>query len=85
MVIDDKSILIDRVNAALSDIRPFLQEDGGNIEVVDVTDDMVVHVKWLGMCENCSMSAMTMKAGVAQAIKSKMPEINDVIAVNGLS
>jgi Fe-S cluster biogenesis protein NfuA len=85
MVLEDKSVLLEKVNIALNDIRPFLQEDGGNIEVVDVTDDMVVQVKWLGMCQSCSMSAMTMKAGIEQAIKSKMPEIRGVVAINGLS
>jgi Fe-S cluster biogenesis protein NfuA len=85
MVLEDKSLLLEKVNMALNDIRPFLQVDGGNIEVVDVTDDMVVQVKWLGMCESCSMSAMTMKAGIEQAIKSKMPEIRGVVAINGLS
>ena len=85
MVIEDRSLLIEKVNKALNDIRPFLEVDGGNIEVVDVTDDMVVKVKWLGMCESCSMSSMTMKAGIEQAIKSKLPEINSVIAVNGFS
>ncbi len=85
MVLEDKSLLIEKVNIALNDIRPFLQVDGGNIEVVDITDDMVVKVKWLGMCESCSMSAMTMKAGVEQAIKTKLPEINAVVAVNGLT
>jgi Fe-S cluster biogenesis protein NfuA len=85
MVLEDKSLLLEKVNIALNDIRPFLQVDGGNIEVVDVTDDMVVQVKWLGMCESCSMSAMTMKAGIEQAIKSKMPEIRGVVAINGLS
>lgn len=85
MVLEDKSLLIEKVNLALNDIRPFLQVDGGNIEVVDITDDMIVQVKWLGMCESCSMSAMTMKAGVEQAIKTKLPEINAVVAVNGLT
>ncbi len=85
MVLEDKSLLLEKINIALNDIRPFLQVDGGNIEVVDVTDDMVVQVKWLGMCESCSMSAMTMKAGIEQAIKSKMPEIRGVVAINGLS
>jgi Fe-S cluster biogenesis protein NfuA len=84
MVIADKNILIDRIEAALNDVRPFLRVDGGDIEVVDVTDDMVVQLKWMGMCESCSMSTMTMKAGIEQAIKSKMPEINGVMAVNGI-
>jgi Fe-S cluster biogenesis protein NfuA len=82
MVLEDKSLLIKRINIALDDVRPFLEVDGGNVEVVDVTDDMTVKVKWLGNCENCSMSAMTMKAGIEQAIKSKLPEIHSVVAVN---
>ncbi len=85
MVIGDKSHLIERVNVALNEIRPFLEVDGGNVEVVDITDDMTVQVRWLGNCQNCSMSRMTMKAGIEQAIKSKMPEIQHVVAMNGLS
>jgi len=77
--------LVDRVDAALEEIRPHLQVDGGNIEVVEITDDMTVKVKWLGNCEFCSMSAMTMKAGVEQTLKSKVPEIQSIEAVNGIS
>ena len=77
--------LIDRVDAALEEIRPHLQVDGGNIEVVEVTDDMTVRIKWLGNCEFCSMSAMTMKAGVEQTLKSKIPEIQSIEAVNGIA
>jgi Fe-S cluster biogenesis protein NfuA len=84
MVLESKSQLIEKINHALDDVRPFLEVDGGNVEVVDVTDDMTVKVKWLGNCENCSMSAMTMKAGIEQAIKSKLPEIQAVIAVNSV-
>ncbi len=85
MIIADKSHLIERVNVALNEIRPFLAVDGGNVEVVDVTDDMTLQVRWLGNCENCSMSRMTMKAGIEQAIKSKLPEIQHVVAMNGVS
>ncbi len=70
---------------ALDDVRPHLAVDGGNIEVVEVTEDMGVKIKWLGNCEFCSMSIMTMKAGVEQAIKSKVPEITGVEAVNGMT
>jgi Fe-S cluster biogenesis protein NfuA len=84
MVISDKDLLLSKIDAALNDIRPFLQVDGGNVEVVDLTDDMTVQIKWLGMCENCSMSAMTMKAGIEQAIKSRLPEIKAVVALNGM-
>ena len=85
MVIEDKSLLIEKINIALNEVRPFLQADGGNVEVVDVTDEMTVQVKWIGTCQTCSMSSMTMKAGIEQAIKSRLPEILHVEAINGLS
>ncbi len=80
----DKKALIDKIDKALEDIRPHLAVDGGNVEVVDVTEDMHVTVKWLGNCEFCSMSAMTMKAGIEQAIKSRIPDVTSVSAVNGV-
>lgn len=80
----DKEKLLAEVNEALNEIRPHLIVDGGNIEVVDITDDLTVQVKWVGNCINCSMSAMTMKAGVEQAIKSKIPTIKKVEAINGI-
>lgn len=81
----EKEQLITKIDKALNDVRPHLAVDGGNVEVVDVTEDHIVKIKWLGTCEGCSMSAMTMRAGIEQAIKSKMPEISSVEAVNGLS
>jgi Fe-S cluster biogenesis protein NfuA len=85
MVAEDNSLLIAEIEKALDEVRPFLQVDGGNVEVVGVTDNNVVQVRWLGTCQNCSMSSMTMKAGIEQAIKSKLPHIAGVIAINGLS
>ena len=76
--------LVERVDAALEEIRPHLQVDGGNVEVVEITEDMTVRIKWLGNCEFCSMSAMTMKAGVEQTLKAKIPEIQAIEAINGL-
>lgn len=81
----EQETLKDRVDAALESLRPHLKVDGGDIEVVEVTDDMTVRVKWLGNCEFCSMSAMTMKAGVEQTLKSKIPEIKSIEAVNGMN
>lgn len=74
--------LQEKINQALDEIRPHLAVDGGNIELVEVTDDLTVKIRWLGNCAFCSMSEMTMKAGVEQAIKSRLPEIKNVIAVN---
>ena len=78
----DKTALLHQIELALDDIRPHLAVDGGDVEVVDVTDEMTVQVKWLGACESCSMSVMTMKAGVEQAIRSRLPQIRSVEAVN---
>ncbi|MBK9734997.1 MAG: NifU family protein [Saprospiraceae bacterium] len=83
MLTEVYSDILDKVNHALDEIRPHLAVDGGNIEVVEITNDLIVRIKWLGNCEHCSMSAMTMRAGVEQALKSKMPEIKAVEAVNG--
>lgn len=68
----EKDLLLKKVNKALDDIRPHLAVDEGNIEIVDITQDMHVKVKWLGNC-GYSMSAMTMRAGVEQAIRSRVP------------
>lgn len=80
--VTEKEELITKVDRALDDVRPHLAVDNGNVEVVDVTDDLIVQVKWLGACVGCSMTHMTMKAGLEQAIKSRMPEINGIVAVN---
>jgi Fe-S cluster biogenesis protein NfuA len=85
MVSKEKEQLIEKVDKALNDIRPHLAVDGGNVEVVDITDENVVKIKWLGACEGCSMSAMTMRAGIEQTLKSKLPEVNRVEAVNGIA
>lgn len=82
MTAQEKFDLISRINNALDDVRPHLMSDGGDIEVVDVTDDMTVLVKWLGNCQNCNMSVMTMRAGIEHAIKNKIPAIQHVEAVN---
>lgn len=84
MTITDKTALITKVNAALEEVRPHLAADGGNVEIVDITDDNIVQVRWLGSCQSCSMSFMTMKAGIEQTIKGKLPQIAGVEAVNGV-
>lgn len=73
-----------RVDLALDEIRPHLQVDGGDIQVVEITEDLIVKVRWMGNCESCNMSIMTMRAGVEQAIKNKVPEIAGVVAINGI-
>ena len=84
MSTSEKQELIQQLDAALDDLRPHLKVDGGDVEIVDVTDDQEVMIKWLGNCEMCSMSSMTMRAGIEQTIKSKFPQIKSVAAVNGI-
>lgn len=77
----EQQALLRRVNEALDSVRPHLAVDGGNVEVLEVTIDGKVKIRWVGNCINCSMSAMTLKAGIEQAIKGKIPEIVSVEAV----
>ena len=78
----DKQILLQKIDLALDDIRPHLAVDGGNIAVIDVSEDMIVQVKWMGNCDGCSMTAMTMRAGIEQTIKGKITDIQGVFAIN---
>ena len=71
-----------RVEAALEKIRPYLVADGGNIELVEVTDDNVVKVQLTGACHGCPFSMQTLKAGVEMAVKKDVPEIVEVVDIN---
>ena len=77
--------ILKRVESALDMIRPHLAVDGGNIEVVDITDEGQLNIRWLGACSNCSMSMMTMRAGVEEAVLNRVPEIKSIAAVNGIN
>lgn len=79
-IITDKNIL-DKIEDALNKIRPYLEEDGGDISLVELTDDMVVKVKLMGACQSCNVSMMTLKNGVEVAIKNALPEVKEVIDV----
>lgn len=71
-----------QIESALDTIRPYLEADGGNVRVVDLTDEMVLKLELTGACSSCPMSTMTLKAGVEEAIKKAIPEIVKVEAVN---
>lgn len=77
-----KEEMFKRVSDSIEVIRPFLQNDGGDISLVEVTDDNIVKVKLHGACGSCPYSIMTLKNGVEQAIKRDVPEIKEVVAVN---
>lgn len=70
----------ERVKRALEELRPQLQADGGDIELLEVVDG-VVKVRMKGACVGCPMSTMTLKRGVEQHLKSKIPEIIEVVSV----
>lgn len=74
--------LIQRIEEALTKLRPFLEADRGDITLVEVTKDMVAKVELHGACKECSMISMTMKAGVEESIKQIAPEIVAVEAIN---
>jgi len=74
-------MLKEKVEAVLNKVRPSLQADGGNVELVDVTEDGIVKVKLTGACGSCPMSTMTLQYGVKKAIMEAIPEVKDVIAL----
>ncbi len=76
------SELIDRIEKALNGIRPYLEADGGNVKVLELTDDRVVRLELVGACGSCPMSAMTFKAGLEEAVLKAVPEVTRVEAVN---
>ena len=81
-ITSDHSQLIHQVEEALKTIRPYLEADGGDVKIVEIDDQKVVHLELLGACGSCPMSTMTMKAGVEEAIKRRVPEVTGVLAVN---
>ncbi len=74
--------ILERVEKALKKIRPYLVADGGDIVVVDLSDDMVLRVELKGACQGCPFSLQTLKAGVETAIKNEVPEIREVVDIS---
>ncbi len=72
----------EKVLKALDRVRPYLQSDGGDIELVEVTADNIVKVKLQGACYGCPYSLQTLKAGVEQALIKEVPEIRSVVSVD---
>lgn len=73
--------LMAKVQAALDEIRPAIQMDGGDVELVDITDDLVAQVRMVGACGGCPMSLVTLQAGIERIIKRKVPSITGVQAI----
>lgn len=75
-------LLVDRIESALDEIRPALELDGGTVELLDVTSDMVVKLSFVGACGGCPLSALTLKLGIERTIKQQVPEVVAVEADN---
>jgi len=71
-----------KVEEALDSIRPYLEADGGNVEVVEITENQTLKLAFKGACKTCNMSHMTMKSGIEETIRRAVPEIREIITVN---
>lgn len=71
-----------KVEEALDTIRPYLEADGGNVEVVEITEDQILRLELTGACSTCNMSRMTMRSGIEETIRRAVPEIRQIISVN---
>jgi Fe-S cluster biogenesis protein NfuA len=76
--------MIEEVKSALEQVRVSLQADGGDLELVEVTEDGVVRVRLTGACAGCPMSQMTLKQGVERFLKSRIPDVKEVVNVDDL-
>ena len=82
-IITDKKIL-NKIEMALAELRPYLEADGGDIKLIEVTDQFIVKVKFIGACSTCNISTQTLKNGVETAIKRAVPKVKQVIEVSSL-
>jgi Fe-S cluster biogenesis protein NfuA len=71
----------DRIQKEIDNIRPNLQADGGDVELIDVSEDGIVKVRLVGACSGCAMSQMTLKMGIERRLKSIIPEVKEVVSV----
>ncbi|MFY9120369.1 MAG: NifU family protein [Syntrophomonadaceae bacterium] len=71
----------EKVKAILDDVRPALQADGGDVELVEVDDQGIVKVRLQGACSGCPMASMTLKNGIERALKEAIPQVKEVVAV----
>ena len=82
MALEIETELLQKIEKALAEIRPYLEYDGGDISLIEVTEDNIVKVKLHGACQSCTVNQMTLKAGVEQSIKKYAPEIKEVVNID---
>lgn len=73
--------VLNKIKSAIDSVRPYLIADGGDVDLVEVTDELIVKVKLVGACDGCPFSMQTLKAGIEQAIRNEVPDIKDLISV----
>lgn len=73
---------LSRIEEALDGIRPYMEADGGNVRVAELTEDNVLKLEFLGYCSSCPMSSMTFQAGIKEAVMKAVPEIDHIEVVN---
>ncbi len=79
---DEKEKILHNVEKALEDIRPYLKQDGGDVQVIDVTEDFILQVKLIGACGTCEVNTQTLKNGIEAVVKQHVPIIKEVIAID---
>jgi Fe-S cluster biogenesis protein NfuA len=79
---DSREKTIELIEQALETVRPYLHADGGDVKLVELTDDLTVRLELLGSCQSCPMSAMTFRAGLEESIRKAVPHVNRVVASN---
>ncbi|QRR01816.1 NifU family protein [Dyadobacter sandarakinus] len=79
---DSKEKTIEFIEQALQSVRPYLHADGGDVRLVELTDDLIVKLELQGSCQSCPMSAMTFRAGLEESIRKAVPQVSKVVAVN---
>jgi Fe-S cluster biogenesis protein NfuA len=77
-----KDDLTQRIEASLDNIRPYLEADGGNVRILEITRENILRLEFMGNCGSCAMSTMTFKAGVEDAIRRAVPELKGIEVVN---
>jgi Fe-S cluster biogenesis protein NfuA len=78
---NQREIILEKIASAISEVRPYLKADGGDVELVELTPDNTVKVRLTGACDGCPFSMMTLKAGIEESIRKKFPEMKELLAV----
>jgi len=71
----------EKIESILEKVRPSIQADGGDVELINIREDNVIEVRLKGTCNGCPMATLTLKAGIERLIKEEIPEVKEVIAV----